>query len=138
MVDPITTAAASGAAGTIAERVIQSMLSGESDDYDDWKMASIDIAIEAQTSFEYRIDNDGHMDRKGAKREMEQFGRQAQKLAVLGKQREFDSEEIDCLEELATVCSDYARSPNMSSGEPESDLREGIKEAVPKLQSTFA
>ena len=121
-------AAAIANAGTQA--TIRAILSDEANEQDEWRAAAIETATEMQAAFNFYHDHSQGPALSDIQSRAENLGLNAEKLAVIGKQREYQSKEVTAVESLAKACAQLLSVDPQFSKNSAEQFRECISDAV--------
>lgn len=129
MVDPITGAAVGGAANAVGRTVIEAIVRGE-DDHEEWLQQVVDVAAETESGARYYGESIIASEREILEDLLEQQGRQAQKLEVIGERQGYDSEEVEAVKRLAEICGAIGKTNARETVEFDQIVNEELPDCV--------
>lgn len=134
MVDPIIGAIAGAMAGQATEKALSHVgeaFSRSDDERETWNKIARECAIKAEVAYCQHVHDLPVPDYDRSQGIAASVGEVAQDLAVRGKRRGYDEEDVQLVRDLAQACAVYSNS-SIQSG-MEVDPEDEYKEAVDKL-----
>lgn len=132
MVDPVS-GLMTGAGSAVTERVIATFFEGREDEKEEWRTAAVELATATQANCKFYLESSKIQQRETLQQHLEQLGKQAQELAVIGQQRGYDDIKVETVEDLAETCGAYSAGALLNDGSLENELRHNLGDVVPAV-----
>lgn len=131
MVDPATTIA-TGTTTALIKRILDRIDEEHEDEFEEWQLSAIELATVVEARRRAYLDK-VRVDRETLQSRLERRGVQAQELAVIGENRDYDDDQVEAVDELAGACMAFATGAIMNEGSTKAQLEDDLDDVVPRI-----
>lgn len=122
--------------GFAAGHLIHELLQGAGS-YSEWSRASVEVATNVQASYRHHVEDAEEPQLRALAQDLDMLGREAQMLAVIAENRQYDDEQAELLRRLDKLCLRFTSGAPNTDKSPEEVLQEELPDLVAEIFQTL-